>query len=186
MRHVMLDLETLGNGNNAAIVAIGAVAFNCCGAAVQGEFAEGCEFYARVDPASAVELGLQVDVSTVLWWLGQGDAARAEIVRTGKEGLHLAIALAQFSDWYRKVEGGLLWGKGSDFDNVILSSAYKAAKLPQPWSHRSNRCFRTLVSLFPYKELEPPSVGVKHNALDDARWQAQHLVRIFQASKIEV
>lgn len=61
--NIMLDLETLGNRSGAVIVAIGAVEFH------GGEIIK--EFYQRVDAESCVALGLKMDVSTVMWWLGQ-------------------------------------------------------------------------------------------------------------------
>ncbi|MFM9673750.1 3'-5' exonuclease, partial [Streptomyces galilaeus] len=72
MNHVMLDLETMGQGNNAAIVAIGAVFFE----PTTGEI--GDTFYRKIDLESAAQYG-EIDPNTVLWWLKQSDAARAEI-----------------------------------------------------------------------------------------------------------
>ena len=48
--HVMLDLETMGNGANAAIIAIGAVSFNENGVADR--------FYKQVALQSSVSIGL--------------------------------------------------------------------------------------------------------------------------------
>ena len=118
MLDVMLDLETIGNGPRAAIVAIGAVEFDPKTRTV------GDRFYQTDDLATAVKMGGEMDASTELWWLKQSDAARAEFA---KDGAHIEQALLDFKTWmfYRGAPELLcVWGNGAAFDNVILSSAY--------------------------------------------------------------
>ena len=83
----MLDLETLGNGNNAAIVSIGAYYFDT------EDPDNGEEYYVLVNPATSVGYGQVMDASTVLWWMNQSEDARKELVKAGKEGLSLSAAL---------------------------------------------------------------------------------------------
>ena len=173
MRDCMLDLETMGNGPDAAIVAIGAVMFEP-GAGL------GRRFYAEVDLGSSVLGGGVMDASTVTWWLKQSDAAREPI--TSGRGLEIFTALSDFSAWLREAASGdaLVWGNGSDFDNVILSSAYRRAEIERPWKYHANRCFRTLKALhpgIPYKH-----TGTAHNALDDAISQAQHACKLLEVA----
>jgi hypothetical protein len=59
MRDVMLDLETMGNGPDAAITAIGAVCFNPVGGTV------GPGFYRVVDLASSVAAAGVKDLAEV-------------------------------------------------------------------------------------------------------------------------
>ncbi len=164
-QNVMLDLETLGQRPGAVIRAIGAVKFSAAGL--------GEEFYRRIDAQSCVDSGLQIDASTVMWWLKQSDAARAEMTLPGD---HIAQVLVDFSRWLDPLENEIvLWGNGSDFDNAILAEAYHATKFELPWSFWNNRCYRTLKSLFPQRQ-QKSQCGVKHNALDDARSQAWHAI----------
>ena len=65
--NVMFDLETMGSGPDAAIVAIGAVEFDTVTALL------GRRFYRVVNLASAVAAGGVIAPSTVLWWMRQGD-----------------------------------------------------------------------------------------------------------------
>lgn len=164
MKNIMLDLETLGNKPGAVIVAIGAARFG------NGQVVE--TFYARVDAQSCVSAGLKLDASTVLWWMKQSDAARAELNRPGDS---LAGALNYFKDFLSKDD--LVWGNGSDFDNTILAAAYEACQLPLPWKFWNNRCYRTLKALRPEVKFE--NFGTVHNALDDAKAQAHHLMQMF-------
>lgn len=167
----MLDLETMGNGPNAAIVAIGAVEFE------PEIFLLGREFYRVVDLASSVELGGEIDASAVQWWLGRSDEARAAIRQSPQ--IHIKPALVQFAEWLSHCSADIqLWGNGAAFDNVILAQAYKRAGLEVPWKFWNDRCYRTLAALHPDT---PPGhgEGTAHHALDDARTQAKHLLRLF-------
>lgn len=167
MVDVMLDLETMGTGPQAAIIAIGAVKFDISAQEI------GERFYRVVDLESAVACGGVMDASTVLWWLKQSDAARAAFDRSGD---HIAVALQQFAGWMEDRSNVVVrvWGNGAAFDNVILASAYRRIGLTQPWPTRNDRCYRTVKALYP--EVKIQRVGVHHNALDDAESQARHLI----------
>jgi exodeoxyribonuclease VIII len=178
MFEIMLDLETMGTGPNAAIVAIGAAAFCPHDRPVLGD-----SFYAPVSLASSVECGGVMDASTVQWWLQQGPEARALF---GKDAgaMQINVALIEFSMWAANVAGTdpqkvKVWGNGADFDNVILASAYKRAFMDRPWGAFNNRCYRTIKSLYPEVKME--RIGTHHHARDDAISQAKHLCRILGA-----
>jgi hypothetical protein len=181
-QRVMLDLESLGTAPGSAIVAIGAVRFD----------AEGIteEFYQRVDLESCIRAGLTMDASTVLWWMGQSDAARHEITLPG---VHLAQALLDFRLFLdntrnpelrpASMENGKIevWGNGASFDNALLAAAYRAIGDAQPWSFTKDRCYRTMKATRP--DIQIARAGVLHNALDDARSQALHLIAIEKGAK---
>lgn len=171
---IMLDLETLGTAPGSAILAIGAVKF--------GNSECYAAFYERVDLKTSVAAGLTMDPATVLWWLQQSDEARLEITRGGGG---IQWALQQFSEWVWSlqreepvVEGEEweieMWGNGASFDNVLLSVAYERVGLTRPWKYSNDRCYRTVKNLYPDIPLQRD--GTHHNALDDARSQAMHLM----------
>lgn len=166
MNNIMLDLETMGSGSNAAIVAIGAVKFSKHGL--------GDEFYRVVDLYSSHGYGLTIDPSTVMWWLQQSHDARLALC---KNGVSLCDALTDFSDWVGNHKEAKMWGNGSDFDNVILANAYDAVGRQRPWQFWNSRCYRTVKNLLG-KNTELVRVGTVHNALDDAKSQAEHLLKI--------
>lgn len=169
---VMLDLETMGNTSGAAIVAIGAVRFDRRAGAM------GESFYRSVDLESSVAGGGVIDPSTVLWWLKQSDPARAEI--TSSSTIPMTLALDAFAQWLEAGDNvDEVWGNGADFDNVILTSAYLKHGKVVPWSFWENRCYRTLKNMRPDVKA-PKREGVHHNALDDARYQAAHLLKILE------
>ena len=173
--NIMLDLETWGTKPGSVITSIGAVVFN--------DEAITDTFYARIDPKSAMEAGLLVDADTILWWMKQSDEARAEFSRSA---YHIETALADFSRWCLAGREGdpVLWGNGATFDNALLRAAYEACGIVAPWGPFSDRCYRTAKSYRP--GIKMARTGTHHNALDDARSQAEHLIRIHKAMGVTV
>lgn len=172
MNDVMVDLETMGTGPNAAIIAIGAVEFDTATSRT------GCQFYEVVSLESSVAGGGIMDPTTVMWWLGQSDEARKAVQA---DGVHINVALQRFTTWLgqRALRDELrLWGNGAGFDNVVLETAYQRAQHPCPWRFYNNRCYRTIKAIAP--DVKAIRVGTHHNALDDAITQARHLIAVMQ------
>ncbi len=167
----MIDLETMGQKGNAAIIAIGAVYFDNNGL--------GDEFYVLVDIQSCVDIGMEIDASTVMWWMKQSDEARSAF---SDKSSSIFLAL----DHLREFMGSssVLWGNGSDFDNVILANAYDKLNQQLPWKFWNSRCYRTMKNMF--KDVKMVREGVHHNALSDAITQAKHLVKIVNEKGIKL
>ncbi len=163
MNNIMLDLETMSTASNAAILSIGAVKFS-------NKIDD--EFYRVVNLKTCTDVGLEIDNSTIEWWNNQSPEARQVF---NEIPITLEQMLKDFSNWIG--DKPMLWGNGSDFDNVILSNAYKACGIEQPWAYYNNRCFRTAKALYPAVKMEV--TGTYHNALDDAHSQALHMINIF-------
>ena len=179
---VMLDLETLGVSSNAAVVAIGAVAMNLNQLLVLDE-----KFYITINLESAMANGGVVDASTILWWMGQSAEAREATFPQppyAANQLDIRAALHEFSGWLglldRENKHIGIWGDGAAFDNVILANAYVNCGLKPPWGYASNRCFRTMKSLYP--DVPWGVNDLPHHALADATNQAVHLVDILKRS----
>ena len=164
----MIDIETLGTAPGSVVLSIGAVAFD----AETGEFGE--EYYAAIDPHSAVAAGLKIDVSTVLWWMEQSEEAR-KAAFSGE--CLLSWALVEFGDYVRRVEARRVWAKPPSFDLVLLESAFRACAIDIPWHYRTPRDCRTLFDL---THATQPDVGTAHNALDDAKSQALGVIDAYR------
>lgn len=164
---IMLDLETMDAAPTAAIVAIGAVRFNDTGITD--------EFYISIDLESARRGGGTMSASTILWWIGQSEDARNELLYSPK--VDIGKALLEFTKFCP--DQCLVWGNGASFDNVVLRTAYERCMFPTPWNFRNDRCYRTLASMAP-NALKVES-QVPHHALHDARAQAQTLINIREA-----
>lgn len=161
--NVMLDIETLGLRPTAPIVALGACRFDGSGIT--------SEFYTTVALESAVEAGAVIEPDTLIWWLGQSESARAEL---SKEGTSIQSALTAFNQWLQPEEK--VWGNGAGFDNTLVREAANRANI-QIWHGFNDRCYRTVKNMFPAVSY-PESSGIRHHALDDAKFQAMHLVKI--------
>lgn len=179
MKHVMVDLETLGNTPGCVILSIGAVGF-CPVTGIMGE-----RFYRVVNTLSAIDAGLEADASTQEWWSKQSKEAQQVLLDAGSPdgslNSHLKDVLNEFNDFLRSepFSDVRVWGNGSDFDNAILAVAYKRCGIKPAWEFWNNRCFRTLKNSAPQIKMERS--GTHHNALDDAVTQARHALAILRA-----
>lgn len=177
MRDLMVDLETMGKGPDAAVVAIGAVFMDL------RNHCSGPEFYREVSLCSAVRGGGVMDPETVLWWMGQNDDARALFARKGQPLEEVLIALADWATITCPSTELAVWGNGAAFDCVILRRSYERAGMAPPWNWWNDRCFRTVKKLFNHVP-EVHRTGLKHHALQDARYQAEHLLHIFRTCQV--
>lgn len=180
MRDVMVDLETLGVVPGFVILSIGAIAFDEQGLCDDGD--DG--FYTVVHRPSCEEAFLSINHETEEWWLRKHEDARQVLDQSMDPcaSLALPVALARLNAYLGRFGGQQkvrVWGNGSDFDNAGLACAYDAVKVPLGWKFWNNRCYRTLKNLAP--EVEMDREGTYHNAIDDARSQAKHLIRILAA-----
>jgi exodeoxyribonuclease VIII len=102
-------------------------------------------------------------------------------LQQAESGVKLPEALVQLTSFLNQFgrKGLKVWGNGSDFDNAILAACYAAVGQPLPWDFWHNRCYRTLKALRP--ELKLQRQGTYHNALDDAKTQAQHAIQLLEA-----
>ena len=167
---VMLDLETMGVESNSVICSIGAVKFNVEDATM------GEEFYCTINAESCVQHGLVFSKSTIEWW-GKKENAEA-LKQLRKDNIPLPEALINFTRWFG-TKSLPTWGNGAGFDNVLMDNAYKAVKLVRPWLPWDDRCYRTVKNLFTV--VPPERAGTYHNALDDAKFQTEHLLSILKS-----
>lgn len=170
-RNNSLDLETLGTDPKAVIVSIGAVFFD-----INGTYEE---FYQPIDIESCEGKGLKIDASTIKWWMKQSPEAQA--VFNDKTAKPLKEALLAFSAYLG--QGKNVWGNGAAFDNVILNSSYRAMKIQTPWLPWNDKCYRTIDKGFKIETIV--RTDVKHNALADAKYQAEKLIAICRHHGIE-
>ena len=171
--HIMLDLETMGTRPNAPIVAIGAVAFDAGGI--------HREFYEVVALQSAVRSGATIDPNTVMWWMEQGDEARAALYGAQNDAIGIEHALRNFVQLVCSYGDNLIgvWGNGASFDNVLMHESGKRCGVPM-WEFWKDKCYRTVKGMYP--DVKMKRTGTHHNALDDAKSQALHLIEIDHVS----
>ncbi|HCN1544341.1 TPA: 3'-5' exoribonuclease [Escherichia coli] len=176
--HLMIDLETMGTNTNAPIVVIGAVFFD----PQTGEI--GPVFYIVISLTDAMNTGAVPDGGTIEWWLKQSSEARAAILT---DQVKLKDALSRFREFineYSDEKFVQVWGNGATFDNAILRTSYERLDIPCPWRYHNDRDVRTIVELGKAIDFDArtaiPFEGERHNALDDARYQAKYVSAIWQ------
>lgn len=169
-KHIMFDLETLGNHFNAPIISIGAVKFNPY-YKLQSELIED-RFEALIDWNTLSKYGFKVDYSTIKWWLTQGKAAISSLFNPEKAKYPIDLALDMFQQWIGDSPGDYYYWSHATFDPPILNNAFRETGKRNPIPFRKQRDLRTLIMLA--GEVDLPREGVAHCALDDCIYQATY------------
>lgn len=175
--HIMVDLETLSTKPNAYIVSIGAVAFDSRGV--------HDEFYKVIKPTIHDDK-FDVEMGTLQWWMDQPDEARKVFSDLHHEPLELVLTrFSQFVEKHLSKDDGV-WGNGASFDNVILRNAYDTVgwKDHVPWKFWQDKCYRTIKGM--RRDIPLDRIGTHHNAMDDAKSQAFHLINILDKMGIQL
>ncbi|HBD3280074.1 TPA: 3'-5' exoribonuclease [Escherichia coli] len=173
--HLMIDLETMGKNPDAPIISIGAIFFD----PQTGDM--GPEFSKTIDLETA---GGVIDRDTIKWCLKQSREAQSAIMT---DEIPLDDALLQLREFIDENSGEFfvqVWGNGANFDNTILRRSYERQGIPCPWRYYNDRDVRTIVELGKAIDFDArtaiPFEGERHNALDDARYQAKYVSVIWQ------
>lgn len=166
-RHLCVDIETLDTSITAAIVAIGAVAFDPRGEGYQETFS------LTIDEKSNRWHGRTVSDATVEWWSQQPSEARERVF--GGPHTELCDAMRSFTSWINALAPTCtrIWAQDPDFDVSILAHCCRMLDIIWPFKFWETRSCRTVKELA-YPEGNFPRVamdGFKHEALADAKAQ---------------
>lgn len=172
MINVMIDLETVSLRNDAAIISIGAVVFNI------EEQSLGKEFYQNIELSSCLRMGLSREQGAIDWWAK--DENKEARNRLTYDAIHIRDALSRFSNFCNVDATEIVpWANGAPFDLVILKNAYTACGMSLPWKFFNESCYRTFKRVYP--QVPRPPQTMKHHALEDAKYQARHLMTILSS-----
>jgi len=170
MKHTMVDLETMGNGPTSAVVQIGGVKFD----PMTGTLGE--KFTYNVSLPLEIDMGFDVDGSTIEWWMQQehktwmGQEFTPEIAWS-----KLALFLKGSS---------YVWSH-STFDAPIIFYHFKKLKIGMPVKYTAWLDLRTLSQMTKGVYSIPKSVRPDdaHDALADAVYQAEWASKCYQILK---
>jgi len=179
----MVDIETMSTLPEAAVLSIGACAFDPDSDTPITE-----RFLVTISLASNEQASRHLSADTISWWLQQ----KPEALRAMFEGqiTNLRQALVRFRTWaqHQKPAISHIWANDPDFDIVILQSAARSVGELWPWKFWMNRSVRTVGELAyrdPNERREAMTsfraIGTHHRADDDAIAQAEfvrHCYRI--------
>lgn len=172
MKDLMIDIETMGNTHDAAMIQLAGVFFD----RVTGE--TGAEFCENIDLASCLKEGFVETESTKKWWAEQNQEVLQEITNNARP---VRDVMREYTDFIKVNSGGdpirnvLVWSHAT-FDFVIVQNYLTKFGLRQ-MGFRGARDIRTLVDLsgIDLKAYDWTS-GKTHNALDDCKFQIKYCV----------
>lgn len=170
MKSIMVDIEALSTGINAAVLSIGVVAFNEKEVTATGGWAISKEdWHGEIDP------------STVRWWMEQNRQAQEYSFRGTLRAIEVAL---QFADFHRIHGGDEAWANDPDFDLSILKQWWSRVPVGMKWPvhYREARSYRTLTAearrlLVPYDHAWKQE-ATAHNPVDDAANQARVVIEV--------
>lgn len=183
--NVVLDLETLGLSEDAAILQIGCAIPKFDHYKIPNLTPH---FTATVKYETAINSEFAKDSSTLDWWEKQSLLAR-KVVFSGQDSYE--DVLHQFEFWIQTIKlQGLtvrMWGNGPEFDNRLLDYTLRAYNVRGLWDFRDNHSIRTLKTLFPITIVEDPVHELKHTALGDALYEARlmHEIKMHYKNQLE-
>jgi hypothetical protein len=154
--HLMIDIEGLGTGPDAAILTIAAQSFDPFGTGYHNR-----HYYSRITLESQENRRIQDD--TLAWWATQPEAQAEAFAEDNRVPLDQALDELYRLAW----QHDYIWAQGPTYDINILEHAYKSYGKTQPWKFYRIRDSRTVLSLWPERPVPPTS----HHALEDTRKQ---------------
>lgn len=163
---IMLDIETLGTRPGSVVFALAAVGLDPA-AGFSGRI-----FHELVDPRSCENAGLRCEAAATVWWSRREADARDYLAKADSTGRPLVDVAGDFAEWVGAFADEV-WCFGASFDFPVLEAALRAVGVAAPWTHRAERCLRTLAALRP--DVPRPDgvvAGAPHTALHDCLTQA--------------
>lgn len=168
MKDLMIDLETLGTDKDSVILSIGACFFDT-------EALElGPQYYARLEIETQLLSGRSLDEEALEFWRSQSTQAKKVFKEPTSDTLR---SITEFCEW-AKANSSVpfyVWANGAAFDIPIIEDLIKQCQLEVPWEFRHVQDLRTF-RRFVGNDEKIPRKGTHHNALDDARDQAQYVI----------
>lgn len=160
MSSIMIDIETLGRKNDAAIREVGLVAFNTDGTIVSKR-------QLSVAPEVWNTCGRSFSGETVLWLLDHPNVDTDYNCHSYNE---LISHISEFVSSHLTVDGHI-WSKGH-MDLEVLKDLYETVNTPLPWLFWQPRDLRTILDLI-VNNKAPQT----HRALEDAEFQTDLLIK---------
>jgi hypothetical protein len=171
MKDLMIDIETMGNTHNAAMLQLAGVFFD----RFSGE--TGSEFCQNIDLGTCLDEGFKENQSTRDWWATQNQEVFKAITSNTKP---VRDVMRDFFRFIGRDRDLIVWSHAT-FDFVIVQNYLKTLKAGY-MPFRGARDIRTLVDLSGIDlNAYDWSTGKTHNALDDCKFQIKYCVDAINA-----
>lgn len=161
--HAMIDIETLGERPGSIMLEVAIVYFD-----LQGNTSIGVSI--PIDPVSSAKAGLNMTVSTVMWWMKQDAEAINSVANPTSTPLDIKFALGQINYFLRNID--YVWSHNT-FDPVIIMENFKVLDIPMEFKHTKFMDLRTIAALSGEDTCANPNNELRHSALGDCKRQIQ-------------
>lgn len=161
MKDLMIDIETMGNGSNAAMIQLAGVYFDI----TTGE--TGGEFNMCLDLNDVIDHGFETDPDTEKWWSEQNQDVLKNILDNGKPVKEVMIEFSKFMSDAKRV-----WSHAT-FDFVIVQHYLRRFKL-KGMPYKGSMDIRTLCYLSNINLDKYDWSQKTHDALDDCKFQIKY------------
>ena len=151
---VMLDIETLGTGQNATITQIAAAAWNLeTGELIEFNDSTHNTFNITVNLDLMKTEDINIDISTIKFWTKNSHNTKLfKEILNNKSSFTEKDAVFQLILWLKKLQEHcddlLLWGNGSLFDNTKIINKCEYYDISYPISFWNERDVRTIVDIY--------------------------------------
>lgn len=175
MKHIMIDIETLGLKVGVPLFEIGAVVFD------PETGMKYSKAFWRVDLLDVIlKTGFLPQGKAVEWWRKQ--EYDPTVIGANEVRVSLTSALNGLSSLYSSFDIEKTWGNSPSFDMSILEAHYEAVGLVVPWLYSQELDFRTVkwITRWMRGPGAVPGGDVSHNALDDALGQTEILLNMLR------
>lgn len=164
MKHIMIDLETLGTTPSSSWLTFAAIRFDPFKdnslSIKDGNIHNLDCFYKRIDLSTCEDLDLTIDESTIEWWAKQEQSVLEEAF-TDTDRNDVKTVAKEFYKWSKGAV--YYWSNGSYFDFPIMENVYGKIKQSTPWKYWQVMDYRTI---YKCANIEIPK-EYKHHALYD-------------------
>ena len=152
MKDVTLDLETTALCPTAAVMSIGAVAWDRNQVDTpfyeEGNINNADYLYLRhIDLRSQFVNGFTFDQDTANWWASRSKEAKMAVTAPDSQPCDsIENVVVDFFKWLTEIANGdeiCLWSQGSDFDIAILRNICQQFQIDLPVSYKNFRDHRT-------------------------------------------
>lgn len=159
----MLDIETVANTNNTAVIQVAMIRFDWTGKL-------GNSLVVRLNLDEQLRKGLDANSSTLAWWVNTNPQLFKSLLTENVESVSQALSkICQFITF-----NDYIWCHAT-FDIPILNNLLHKFGFKTPWAYKKCRDIRTLTEL---AELDLTQYNWEkektHDALDDCRFQIKY------------
>lgn len=191
----MFDTETMGLKERAIVTTLSCVPFTFEGDLKYTKLVED-GFFVKFKISEQVKLGRETTPSTVAWWKGQPNEAKAHSIIPSADDVTLEVGLnklvaflkANNYDWKKSY----VWSRGNGFDFPKIEDLFDMAGIKVPFNTFRQRDVRTYVDVLTGADngnydlqAGVPREFVKHHALHDAALDAAKMIEIYKLNSGE-